>query len=364
MSLYFAEQMNIYVLGVVNVGWNSASILGVSLAVAGAGLYFLRSVRPELSRDYDIFFAAVGLACGGILLFNGWRLDPILQFGQFLLALSTFFFAFETLRLRGLATEQAKRSTPIVDDDRPVSRAYRDYRDSDYDELEPAYPEPDYVPRKRLRGSDDGYETPPPTARRSSRRPTPPSREANAAAPYRDPEARSRPRRESRRPERPPESSARDPYAESDRYTDQYDEWGEAWTEDYESDTRSSRRGRPRSSDRPSDRPPMNERDPRFDERSERSRRSGRTAVYEDEEPAPYVDYIDYEPEDERDVDPDFEPRDSKPERWGELNDDEADGAPRSNAAYGNADDDLAGEHDDDYRPPRRRDDYDEDYDY
>ena len=69
----------------VNFGLNSASILGLFLAVAGAGLYFMRTVRPELSRDHDIFFAAVGLLCGLILMFQGWRLDPILQFSQFLL---------------------------------------------------------------------------------------------------------------------------------------------------------------------------------------------------------------------------------------------------------------------------------------
>ena len=75
----------------VNFGLNSASILGIFLAVAGAGLYFLRSVRPELSRDHDIFFAAIGLLCGFILLFQGWRLDPILQFGQLLLSGSAIF---------------------------------------------------------------------------------------------------------------------------------------------------------------------------------------------------------------------------------------------------------------------------------
>src|ERR687885_693893 len=104
----------------VNFGLNSASILGIFLIVAGAGLYFLRSVRPELSRDHDIFFAAIGLLCGFILLFQGWRLDPILQFGQFLLTASAIFFAVESIRLRGVATEQAKRRTPIVDDERQV----------------------------------------------------------------------------------------------------------------------------------------------------------------------------------------------------------------------------------------------------
>ncbi|MDB9355020.1 Ycf66 family protein, partial [Nodularia spumigena CS-587/03] len=112
------------VLAQVNFGTNSASILGIFLAVSGAALYFLRTVRPELSRDQDIFFAAVGLLCGFILIFQGWRLDPILQFNQLLLVGSAVFFAVESIRLRGIATQQAKRNTPIVDDEREVSRNY------------------------------------------------------------------------------------------------------------------------------------------------------------------------------------------------------------------------------------------------
>lgn len=127
----------------VNFGLNSASILGIFLAVAGASLYFMRSVKPELSRDHDIFFAAVGLLCGFILLFQGWRLDPILQFGQFLLTGSAIFFAVESIRLRGLATDQARRNSRIVDEDRPVSssRVYRAELDR---RLEPYREEPAY----------------------------------------------------------------------------------------------------------------------------------------------------------------------------------------------------------------------------
>jgi Ycf66 protein N-terminus len=108
----------------VNFGLNSASLLGIILAVAGAGLYFLRSVRPELSRDQDIAFTAIGIICGFILIFQGWRLDPILQFGQLLLSGSTIFFAYENIKLRGIATEQAKEKSQIVDE-RPVSRRYK-----------------------------------------------------------------------------------------------------------------------------------------------------------------------------------------------------------------------------------------------
>lgn len=138
----------------VNFGLNPASILGIFLAVAGAGLYFLRSVRPELSRDHDIFFAAVGLLCGFILLFQGWRLDPILQFGQLLLSGSAIFFAVESVRLRGVATEQAKRNTKIVDEERPVSSVY-EYQ-AELDELEPLYDErPTINPRRRIQGTKE-----------------------------------------------------------------------------------------------------------------------------------------------------------------------------------------------------------------
>lgn len=105
----------------VNASLNWASIVGIVLAVCGGGLYFLRSFKPALARDYDVFFAAIGLLCGGILFFQGWRLDPILQFGQFLLAGTTVFFAYESIRLRGVATDQARRSSYFDDDQAPSS---------------------------------------------------------------------------------------------------------------------------------------------------------------------------------------------------------------------------------------------------
>lgn len=134
---------------IVNVGFGPAGILGLLIAGAGAGLYFMRSMRPELARDHDIFFAAIGLLCGGILFFQGWRLDPILLFGQMLLSGSAVFFATESIRLRGVATEQARRNTPIVDDERPVGRVYR----AELDEL---YPSDEAPPVRRIRGTRNG----------------------------------------------------------------------------------------------------------------------------------------------------------------------------------------------------------------
>ena len=139
----------------VNLGFGFQTLMGVILALAGAGLYFMRAWRPKLARDHDIFFAAIGLLSGGILIFQGWRLDPILAFGQFLLTGSTMFFAAEAISLRGLTTKQAKeRTSPIVDEERSVSPFYS-YGETGFDELEPLE---EYPPKRRIRGArDDGY---------------------------------------------------------------------------------------------------------------------------------------------------------------------------------------------------------------
>ena len=52
----------------VNASLNWASIVGIVLAVGGAMLYYMRSVKPALAREYDGFFAALGLLCGGSLV--------------------------------------------------------------------------------------------------------------------------------------------------------------------------------------------------------------------------------------------------------------------------------------------------------
>ncbi len=137
----------------VNASLNWASIVGIVLAVGGALLYFMRSFKPALARDYDVFFAAVGLLCGGILFFQGWRLDPILQFGQFLLAGTTVFFAYESVRLRGVTTEQARRSSYFDDDEPPGPyRPQMGGRSWDGDPDRFAEPEPI---RRRIPARDD-----------------------------------------------------------------------------------------------------------------------------------------------------------------------------------------------------------------
>nr|QWW93008.1 hypothetical protein [Cyathodium smaragdinum] len=77
-----------------------STILGLGLIIIGLCLYALKLREPYVSRDYDFLFSSIGLLCGGILFFQGWRLDPILLLSQILLSGTTFFFIIETLYLR------------------------------------------------------------------------------------------------------------------------------------------------------------------------------------------------------------------------------------------------------------------------
>ncbi len=286
----------------VNFGLNSASILGIFLAVAGAGLYFLRSVRPELSRDHDIFFAAVGLLCGLILLFQGWRLDPILQFGQFLLTGSAIFFAVETIRLRGATTEQARRNSPFVDDERRVSKT-RVYTEAELDQLEPYEEEERYNDKRRLRGYEEprssrksSYSREEPRSYRDSRRST---------QSYSDRDS-SRQRR-SRRPTSPsPES---------------YDAWSDPSTDMWEESPTPRRPRRPR----PESGPPETASRPPRKRRPHPSSRQDYYSGSPSEEPTP-ADYVDYQPIDEPrpESEKGIKPSNSDQEQKGDRYDDDS----------------------------------------
>ena len=60
---------------VVNASLNWASIVGIVLAVGGALLYFMRSFKPALARDYDGSLPSVFSMASG---FSGLAPDPIL----------------------------------------------------------------------------------------------------------------------------------------------------------------------------------------------------------------------------------------------------------------------------------------------
>ncbi len=87
----------------VNASLNWASIVGILLALLGlisipssmGNIYFLLNRRADNTSQIiflSIYKGIVGvlrtvgcLIAGGILFLQGWRLDPILQFGQFLI---------------------------------------------------------------------------------------------------------------------------------------------------------------------------------------------------------------------------------------------------------------------------------------
>jgi len=84
----------------VSIDLGPAAVLGTSLMLSAIALYQVRASRPEVSRDKDVFFSSIGLLCGGILVFQGWRLDPLMLFGQLLTAATAVAFATETISLR------------------------------------------------------------------------------------------------------------------------------------------------------------------------------------------------------------------------------------------------------------------------
>lgn len=269
------------VLAQVNFGGNPAALLGIALAVSGAGLYFLRSVRPQVARDYDIALAAVALLAGAILFFQGWRLDPILTFGCYLLAGAAGFFAFETIKLRGATAEQAKRYSPLVDDERPVSRVYQAELD---DEMTADRPNPS---ARRIRGTRD-YRSPSYDDYGDDRRPA--IRGASDRSPTERSSSPSRRRpTSSRRPSsRPPSRSSRsdwdEPPAPSSRYDASFWEDEDPGREPEFGDRSSTYRS---SGSRPAARPRRPR--PPVDDAASRSSPRG-TADYVDYQPLDYDD--------------------------------------------------------------------------
>ena len=58
--------------------------------------------NKSISTKYDALLVPVLWLCGSILFFQGWRLDPILQFLQFLLSGMLLFVSYENIKLREL----------------------------------------------------------------------------------------------------------------------------------------------------------------------------------------------------------------------------------------------------------------------
>ena len=86
----------------INVSFGPNIFLSVILLLGIVLLYGLRKVKPEVSRDEDIFFVTIGFFYCGILMVHGWRLDPILLFSQVLIISILLGAGWENIRLRGI----------------------------------------------------------------------------------------------------------------------------------------------------------------------------------------------------------------------------------------------------------------------
>lgn len=101
------------------------------MVVSGLALYQIRASRPWLSRDYDVVVSSIAVLTGGILVFQGWRLDPLLLFGQLLTAATATAFAAEVLSLRNKLIE---RESPDEVDRRLGPGTPEDFRRESWDD--------------------------------------------------------------------------------------------------------------------------------------------------------------------------------------------------------------------------------------
>ena len=86
----------------INISYNPNFLLAIILIIGMILFYSLRIVRPEVSKEEDVFFTTLGLLYSCIMLVHGWRLDPILFFSQVLLVAIVLGIGWENIRLRGL----------------------------------------------------------------------------------------------------------------------------------------------------------------------------------------------------------------------------------------------------------------------
>ena len=92
----------------INIGFTPTILLGIFIIFGVSILFFLRTIKYDLSRDIDLFFSTLGLIYSFILILHGWRLDPILFFGQILLEIILFGIGWENIRLRGILLNERK----------------------------------------------------------------------------------------------------------------------------------------------------------------------------------------------------------------------------------------------------------------
>jgi len=92
----------------INIIYNPNFLLSSFLLFGISIFYSLRIVRPEISKEEDIFLTSITSLYAFILIIHGWRLDPILFFSQILLVFALLIIGWENIRLRGLVAKAVK----------------------------------------------------------------------------------------------------------------------------------------------------------------------------------------------------------------------------------------------------------------
>lgn len=106
--------LRVSLLSQINFGFSAASILGF-LYVAIGIVYFCfllnwlikhaRQLTPTSGVLYLIqvvFVPIILLCCGAILIFQGWRLDPTLQFMMFLISLIIAYLSIKDIAINAI----------------------------------------------------------------------------------------------------------------------------------------------------------------------------------------------------------------------------------------------------------------------
>jgi hypothetical protein len=94
----------------INIVLTPTIFLGVLFIFGFLVLFLIKIVRSEVSEDSDVFFSSIGLLYSSILIIHGWRLDPILFFGQSLVAILLFGLGWQMIKLRGLLYDEKQKT--------------------------------------------------------------------------------------------------------------------------------------------------------------------------------------------------------------------------------------------------------------
>jgi hypothetical protein len=98
----------------INVGVGPSVFLGFFTISAVFWLYTIRTVKYDVSRDSDIFYTTLAILYTAIIVFHGWRLDPILLLAQMIFVLLMLCLGYENIRLRGVVKAQKDSKSRVA----------------------------------------------------------------------------------------------------------------------------------------------------------------------------------------------------------------------------------------------------------